>query len=147
MHGLTIPLGRQHGNFLFSFKTNFFEGCITWVDLLSVELMWLLSSAKQLYSQPVHLSHKLILCVQIVKLQTWDLLTQILFTLQPYFPLRIWPFSWLHSSGQYSGSKAVQSTVQNFPEPVRFERVCHPSAWLTCSCKIFGFGEVDANFP
>ena len=44
-----------------------------------------------------------------------------------------------HSSGQYSGGLlcsrqlAVQNTVQTFPEHVRLERVCRPSAWLTCS--------------
>ena len=57
---------------------------------------------------------------------------------------QVWQFSWLHtvgpdSSGQYSGEplcssrqQAVCITVQNFPEPVHLERVCQPSAWLTC---------------
>ena len=45
-----------------------------------------------------------------------------------------------HSSGQYSGGplcsscqQAVWNTVKTFPEPVHLERVCRPSAWLTCS--------------
>ena len=45
-----------------------------------------------------------------------------------------------HSSGQYSGGplcsscqQAVWNTVKTFPEPVHLERVCLPSAWLTCS--------------
>ena len=44
-----------------------------------------------------------------------------------------------HSSGQNSGEplcsghhQAVQITVWAFPEPVHLERVCQPSAWLTC---------------
>ena len=65
--------------------------------------------------------------------------------LQPHLPYRNWPFSWLHtvgphSSGQYSGEplcsdcqQAIWNTVQTCPEPVRLERVCRPSAWLTCS--------------
>ena len=34
------------------------------VDLLFVELMLHLSHAKQMYSQPMHLSHELMLCLQ-----------------------------------------------------------------------------------
>ena len=29
--------------------------------------------------------------------------------------------------------QAVWNIVQTFPEPARLERVCRPSAWLTCS--------------
>ena len=46
-----------------------------------------------------------------------------------------------HSSGQYfweplcsSRRHAVRNTVKTFPEPICLERVCCPSAWLTCSC-------------
>ena len=35
--------------------------------------------------------------------------------------------------------QAVQITVQTFPEPVHLERVCRPSAWLTCSSELFNY--------
>ena len=77
------------------------------------------------------------------KFWTCDLSTQIFHYLQPYPPCRIWPFSWLHnvrphSSGQYSRGplcSSRQQAVQTFPEPKCLERVCHPSAWLSCSHK------------
>ena len=106
-----------------------------------------------MYSQPMHLTCELILCIQITRgrvpfngdstakspcwhqvLNLWrsdlDLLQ---FAAVPSY--RIWPFSWLqmvrpHSSGQYSGGplcsngqQAVWNTVQTFPEPVHLERV------------------------
>ena len=77
---------------------------------------------------------------------TCDLLIQIFLDLQPCLPYRIWPFSWLHVVGPHSSSKfsggplcsshqqAVRNTIQTFPDLVHLERVCRPSAWLTCSC-------------
>ena len=137
----------------------FLKAATTLVDLLFIERMSHFSHVKQMYSQPIHLTHELILCIQITrgrvhpqqrvlagtKFWTCDLLTQIFFKLQPYLPYRIWPFSWLHtvrphSSGQYSGVRfaAVTSKLSGtqsrlFPESVCLERVCRPSAWLTCS--------------
>ena len=101
-----------------------------------------LSHVKQMLSQPLHLTHELILCTQIARKRpdftvkvlagtefcTCDLPTQIFFDLQLYLPDRIWPFSWLHivgphSSGQYhfgavanklSGTKSRLYTLKEF---------------------------------
>ena len=38
-----------------------------------------------------------------------------------------------HHSTRLGPKQAVRNTVQNIPEPLCLEGVCHPSAWLTCS--------------
>ena len=107
------------------------------VELLFIELMSHLSHV--MYTQPIHLTHELLFCIQItrgrvlvgIKFWACDLQTKIFFDLQPNLPYMIWPFSLLHmaeprSSGQYSQGPfcsscqlALWNTVQTFPEPVR----------------------------
>ena len=45
----------------------FFWVATTLVDLLFIELMSHLSHVKQMYSQSIHLTHELILCIQITR--------------------------------------------------------------------------------
>ena len=114
------------------------------------------SHVKQMYSQLVRLTQKLILFILVTrgmvdfnkdstmkspyryKFWACDLLTQVFLDLQPHLPYSIWRFSWQHtvrphSSGQYSRvplrsslQQAVWNTVQTFPEPVCLERVLEP---------------------
>ena len=107
---LILPLG---DSFLLQVAT-------TLVDILFIELMSHPSYVKQMYSPPMHLTHELIMCIQIpigrghfigdstLKSPCWHefqachLPTQFFFDLPPYFRYRILD-------------------------------ICRPSAWLTCS--------------
>ena len=143
-------------------KVGNLQNCIRffYIEKMSSNISELLS----LYSQPIHLTHELKLCIQITRRRVnfngdstakspcWHLNSNLspsnpdLLRFPFYLPYRIWPFLWLHSVGlhssdHYSGGllcsshqQAVQNIVQTFPEPVRLERVCCPSAWLTCFC-------------
>ena len=124
------------------------------MNLLFIELMSHLSYVKQMWSQSIHihLTYELILCIQItsrryilIQFKKQRVLAGTEFSsLWPSDPDLVW-YSWLHtvrphSSGQSSGGplcsshlQTVRNTVQTFPEPLRLERVCCPSAWLTCS--------------
>ena len=54
---------------IFKYRLNcgyFFMVATTLVDLLLIELMSHLSHVQQMYSQPKHQTHELILCIQIV---------------------------------------------------------------------------------
>ena len=130
------------------------------VDLLFFELMSHLSHVKQMNSQPVHLTHELILCKLITrgriefngdstgKSPCWhqisNLPTHMIFNLQPY--LQKWfcyflgstkwgPINWAVLWGFNSFQQVVLNTVLTLPEPWCQERVCRPSAWLTGSHK------------
>ena len=47
--------------------SSFFKAATTLVDLLFIELMSHLSHVMQMYSQPIHLTHELTLCIQITR--------------------------------------------------------------------------------
>ena len=119
-------------------------------ELLFIELMANLSHV--MHTQPIHLTHELLLCIQItrgrvpagIKFRACDLQTKIFFDLQPNLPYMIWPFSLLHMaeprlSGLYSRGQfcsncqlALWNTVQAFPEPVHstwsYKAVSRPSS-------------------
>ena len=46
---------------------HFLKVATSMVGFLFIELMPQLSNVKQMYSQPMHLTHELILCIQITK--------------------------------------------------------------------------------
>ena len=116
------------------------------VDLLFFELMSHLSHVKQMNSQPVHLTHELILCIQITrgrikfngdstgKSPCWhqisNLPTHMIFNLQPYLTYWNWPFSWLHTVGPVLWGTSLQqlpaSCHEHSPD---FPRTCMP--WKT----------------
>ena len=134
----------------------FFKVAATQEDLLFLELQLHLSHVRQMYSQPIHLKHKLILCIQIKrgkgrnnrdsaeKSRLWH---RVL-SLQPSYPdhLCFQPYlsyktrSWLHmvrpvlSESLCSGrQQAARIRVQTFPKPVYLERVGCPFARLLWS--------------
>ena len=95
------------------------------LDLLLIELMLHLSHEKQMYSQTMHLTHELKLCIQMIRrrvslteIPRWRILAGAEFqtatfrprflALQPHLPYRVLaifmaPHGRAHSSGQCSG--------------------------------------------
>ena len=100
----------------------FLKVATTLADLLFIELKLHFSNVKEMYSQPKHLLHVLVLSIQITRgrvdfnrdstagaqFSTCNLLTQIFYALKPDLCYNFWPLSRLHtvmphSSGLYSG--------------------------------------------
>ena len=94
---------------------DFCEVGTTLVDLLLIELMLHSSQVKQMSTQPIHLSHKLILRKQNTRgtvdlnqdYEVKNLQTQVFFALQPYLPGRVWLFLWLHKIGSTHTSSTM----------------------------------------
>ena len=156
------------------FFNSFLKVATTLINLLLIEHMSHLSFVKQIYNQPIHLTHELILCTQISRKkvdinkdsavitlclhQVFESATQIFFELQPYFPEKIMLFSWLHtfgshSSGQYSRGplcsshqQAVRNAVHPFPKPLKMF-AAHLLAYIRSSHWLYNLREDACCLP
>ena len=169
---VVINSSRYNENTFFFFFFKYFATSL--VDLLFIEHMLHLSHVKQMYSQTMHLTHELKLCIQMIRrrvslteIPRWRILAGAEFqtatfrprflALQPHLPYRVLaifmaPHGRAHSSGQCSGGphwsdhqQAIWNTVEAFTEPACLEAVCCPSAWLTCFHNVFLSAELGTH--